>query len=72
MGGCDRRLLHPLLTQGWWLWHRSAAVASKFTNGSLGDFPQGKGRGPLCFPVEVMFPQLSCKPTRSKEQAQVG
>lgn len=51
MGGCDRCLLHPLLRQGWWLWHRSAAMASKFTNDSLGDFPRGKG--PLALPSQA-------------------
>lgn len=40
-------------------------MASKFTNGSLGDFPQGKDRGPLRFPVK---PDASPALLRAQEQ----
>lgn len=72
VGGCDRCLLHPLLTQGWWLWHRSATVASRFTNGSLVTSHRAKVEAPCASQSSLMIPQHSCKPTTSKEQAQVG
>lgn len=62
MGGCDRCLLHPLLTQGWWLWHSSAAMAAKFTNVRWVTSHGAKVQAPRASQSSLMNPGAKSKP----------